>query len=294
MSVSATGYCQAPGATACSIDRMALGSSIPFSDRKDFALHQRLRSQRDVVRHVAKITAICIAASVALTLSLYVLIVGTDPKILLSGSDVLMILLGISISVPAIIPPVMSYRMTRLLRDLTIAQERLKDLAQTDQLTALLNRRGFDERAGDMLAAARVDVTPIGAMMADIDRFKTINDLHGHDCGDAALRHVAAILRELAPRDRALLGRQGGDEFAVMTSGLSQGEAVALAENIRAEVARRPLVLNDRTLMLTMSFGLALETHDGRSLGAYMSAADAALLAAKRQGRNRVSVSAGS
>jgi GGDEF domain-containing protein len=67
-----------------------------------------------------------------------------------------------------------------------------------------------------------------------------------------------------------------------------------LAENIRAEVARRPLVLENRTLMLTMSFGLALATHDGRNLGAYMSAADAALLDAKRQGRNRVSVSAGS
>lgn len=252
------------------------------------------RSHRDVILHVALITAICIVASVSLTLSLYVLIVGTDPGMTLAASDVLMILLGISICVPAVIPPVMSYRMTRLLRDLTVAQERLKHLAQTDQLTGMLNRRGFDEQAAALLASARVDATPIAAMMTDVDSFKSINDEHGHDCGDAALRHVAAIINDMAPSGHAVAGRQGGDEFALLASGLSQGEAVAMAESIRARVARTPFEFEDVDMSITISFGVALATHDGGAVRAYMRLADSALLESKRQGRNRVSVSIGS
>ena len=244
------------------------------------------------------ITAICIAASVALTVTLFVLMVGTDPGVTLAGFDVLMILLGISICVPAVIPPVMSYRMTQLLRDLTLAQERLNHLAQTDQLTGLLNRRGFDEQATAMLAAGRVNATPVSAMMTDIDRFKSINDQQGHDFGDAALKHVAAIMLEVASREKVVVGRQGGDEFAMLVHGLAPHEAFALAEDIRSRVAREPFDFEGRSVSITISCGLAPAMQEGGlpggQLGACMSLADAALLEAKRQGRNRVCVSAGS
>lgn len=147
--------------------------------------------------------------------------------------------------------------------------------AETDPLTGLLNRRGFD---------ARVCEGAIGAMlMLDIDGFKAINDSYGHAVGDTVLRDAAVILSS-ALRRRDVLARLGGEEFGVFLPGLTIGDAREAAERLRSAVAGQ---LRAEVEPVTVSVGVAI-ARPGLSREALIAEADRGLYAAKRGGRNRV------
>ncbi|MCF8482512.1 MAG: GGDEF domain-containing protein [Rhodospirillum sp.] len=172
---------------------------------------------------------------------------------------------------------------------------RLRHLAERDPLTGLRNRRDFFARAGVVLERTRRDDIPLAVLALDLDHFKVVNDTHGHAVGDQALRHAATLLAETLPGD-ALLARMGGEEFALLLPGLTEAEALDLAEAIRARIAGTSLALEGspgRILRLSASIGLI--TIPGRDLPAeataldhLLHAADQALYAAKADGRNRV------
>ncbi|MEI2301353.1 GGDEF domain-containing protein [Ensifer sp. MJa1] len=168
----------------------------------------------------------------------------------------------------------------------TLLMQHLERQAETDELTGLLNRRALELIGGaEEMAGKDQDACLI---LMDIDHFKQINDTHGHLVGDIVLKEIARIIRN-SVRNSDLVARFGGEEFAVITPGDNIESALALAERIRANVARTPIVLADgQELNVTASFGVA----DGRSVnGAWkrlIESADTELYRAKSEGRNRV------
>ncbi|MEN6080638.1 GGDEF domain-containing protein [Chromobacterium piscinae] len=168
--------------------------------------------------------------------------------------------------------------------------EELTEVSRIDFLTGIANRRAFTQAAHAEIAQARLTRESATLILFDIDHFKRVNDQHGHDAGDAVLIHVAAII-ERACREGDLAGRYGGEEFVVLAGhgGASSGEA--LAERLRAAIEESPCSLpSGLQLAVTASFGVATLNEASSTLESLLQAADRALYAAKRQGRNRVVV----
>ncbi len=163
--------------------------------------------------------------------------------------------------------------------------------SETDSLSSLLNRRGFEERALAALAASGQSGAPVALVASDLDSFKAINDSFGHDSGDQVIVAFAALLAGLSP-SKAIVSRMGGEEFAVLLPGTSLAGARLYAETLRAALADRPISVLPAHVRVTASFGVA--EFDGReSLSDLRRRADAALYVSKRDGRDRVSVAAG-
>jgi diguanylate cyclase (GGDEF)-like protein/PAS domain S-box-containing protein len=158
----------------------------------------------------------------------------------------------------------------------------LRELAQTDPLTGLLNRRCFIERATAALDEARATRMPVAVLLLDIDHFKQVNDNHGHAAGDAMLCHLARLGRQQLRGDD-LMARIGGDEFAILLTGA--GDARAVATRLPARVAAAPLAFEARELRCAISLGAAVVLADDHDIDSALRQADAALYKAKRQGR---------
>ncbi len=168
--------------------------------------------------------------------------------------------------------------------------ERLREMASRDSLTQLLNRRAFEEQAANVFALARREERGLGVAMIDIDFFKIVNDAHGHQAGDAALRTIAALLGEHFRRDSDLIGRYGGEEFAVVTTAARiDAEFAHVLEEYRATVAAHVIEAHGRRITLTVSCGAVVVVPGPQDeLEKLLNRADRALYAAKALGRNRV------
>ena len=166
----------------------------------------------------------------------------------------------------------------------------LERAANMDGLTGLYNRRHFDRRLAEEISRAdRLD-RPLSLIVADLDRFKQINDTLGHAAGDAILRATAACLSR-SVRASDVLARFGGEEFVILAPDTDAEGALSLAERLRRCLeAARPEVDGVGPTAITASFGVA--TYDGHDPQALFTRADAALYAAKTGGRNRVELAA--
>ena len=178
-----------------------------------------------------------------------------------------------------------------LLSDITVRQElaaKLARLAGSDELTSLPNRRAF-------LGQLRVEYgrhlrygTPFSLAMADLDHFKRVNDLEGHEAGDAALLHVAEVWKATL-RSADLLARYGGEEFTILFPETDLAEARPILERMRTCLEATPLVWKGKELRLTASFGLARPlSGDGENPEPILRRVDGALYSAKERGRNQV------
>lgn len=151
----------------------------------------------------------------------------------------------------------------------------------TDGLTGLLNRRGFID------SASEAGFRPSVLIMLDIDHFKSINDTHGHDAGDRVIAAVAAIMRRVAPQPH-LCGRLGGEEFAILLRRTEMATAHALAQSLRTAIAIELEGFVAENHSVTASLGVALVRDGVNGVATALTAADHALYAAKRDGRNLV------
>jgi diguanylate cyclase (GGDEF)-like protein len=159
--------------------------------------------------------------------------------------------------------------------------------ALVDGLTGVANRRHCEEAIGAEVARADRLGTPLSLVLADLDDFKAVNDLHGHPVGDEVLCAFADVLRETV-RETDLAGRWGGEEFLLLLPGTDLGGAVSLADRIRIALTERPLSGADgKPFTVTCSFGVAHHTA-GDDERALFAAADRALYRAKRAGKDRV------
>lgn len=163
----------------------------------------------------------------------------------------------------------------------------LRMIAQVDHLTGALTRRGFIEQAEREIARARRYDRPSTLMMLDLDHFKSINDTHGHATGDQVLQRVAEIAAAtLRPSD--LLGRLGGEEFAVLLPETGTDGAFDAAERLRLAIAGQPFPLPDGNMLrVTTSIGIAALGTTHPTFATWLRSADAMLYAAKAAGRNR-------
>ena len=160
-----------------------------------------------------------------------------------------------------------------------------RDLAVLDALTGLLNRSSLEARVREIEQQARLTGGPVSLIVLDLDEFKRVNDTYGHERGDAVLRDVAYEIRK-ALRSFELVYRIGGEEFLVLLPGVELTEAAQIAERMRAAVSEaRP-----GELELTVSAGVAAQSGAEIEYEELFRAADAALLEAKRGGRDRVEV----
>ena len=185
--------------------------------------------------------------------------------------------------VEAVVRARAAVRVWELQQKLREGNERLTELAATDDLTGLLARRFLEAHLRGLVAAAGRHGRPLSVVMLDVDNFKDINDLHGHAVGDYVLRTVVQRMKSRL-RKEDLLGRWGGDEFMVLLDRATPEEARAVASRITQAIA------DDGALPVTVSIGLAALQDDTR---ATVLAADAALYEAKAAGRNGVSEAAG-
>ena len=175
-------------------------------------------------------------------------------------------------------------------RPRTARQQREADAfsteARTDALTGLKNRRSFDEELHRQFAQRQRQGIVFALLLIDVDRFKQVNDTHGHPAGDLVLRSVAELLTKTL-REMDLVYRYGGDEFAVICPGSRLHEAATAAERIRQTVETTPVLLKAGSTPVTLSVGVA-EVDGSEIADGMLQRADEALYAAKHAGRNRV------
>jgi two-component system cell cycle response regulator len=160
-------------------------------------------------------------------------------------------------------------------------------LAVTDELTGLYNRRYFDRHLALMLEKARDQQRDMAVMLIDMDFFKSVNDTHGHNTGDAVLKEFALRLRRNI-RGVDLACRFGGEEFVVLMPDTDYRQAQGVAERVRLAVAESPFDAAGLPLAVTVSVGVALNESDADTPEMLLKRADVALYRAKREGRNRV------
>jgi diguanylate cyclase (GGDEF)-like protein len=173
-------------------------------------------------------------------------------------------------------------------RELLEANERLRHMSQTDGLTGLDNRRHIEQRIEEMFEHAKRLNEPFAVVMVDLDRFKSVNDSHGHQAGDAVLRQLARILKqEVREIDHA--GRYGGEEFILLLTGTVLDAAVTFAERVRKAIEAHTFTFDGTSICRTASFGVAAWPHPKvKTCDELVRAADEALYVAKETGRNRV------
>lgn len=178
---------------------------------------------------------------------------------------------------------------TGLIMLMVLVRDMLVDVterSETDALSGLYNRRGFEGRIEPGLHAAQRGGVPAALIACDLDRFKSVNDTWGHETGDRVIRAFAALVRTTSP-DRAIAARIGGEEFAIFLPGANQQAALLYAEALRSAFAVKSVDGVPEGTFFTASFGVA-ECDAGDSLSDLRRRADAALYAAKRNGRDRV------
>lgn len=168
-------------------------------------------------------------------------------------------------------------------------RDALREMAMVDALTGLANRRRFDLALEEIVSASSRDRSPLACLMIDIDHFKRFNDAHGHDAGDAVLRAVGGVLEDSLREDGHAF-RLGGEEFVLLMPTFSLDQAVDRAQQIQSKIRDLRVQYGHKELgPITASFGLAAYPDHGRP-GQLVQTADAALLRAKTQGRDRIVV----
>lgn len=178
-------------------------------------------------------------------------------------------------------------RVLALQATLLEQQALLQHQATHDALTGLWNRAMLHEQLALELKRAARSGDPVAVIMADLDRFKQVNDEHGHAAGDRVLQEASARMRSVL-REHEGLCRYGGEEFLILLPGTGRDTGLVVADRVRMAVAAEPVSAGDRSLSITLSLGLATTADAPAAVEPLIAAADAALYRAKQAGRNRV------
>jgi diguanylate cyclase len=229
-----------------------------------------IRSMRQVFRLIIIVTLFAVAIPV-LTFTVPFFIYGRDYV------GIFAIAVFPATLIPLLITPPIAFIVLNLFRVQTITIDKVDHYVRYDTLTGVLTRAYLLGRTRDALSSG-------GAfLMIDADHFKAINDTHGHDVGDEALKRVAEVLRKTFTMD-ALIGRLGGEEFGVFLPGANAAQAVDAAERLCRQMREDGKVIAGKDMGLTVSIGCALH-RDENTLEKTIKLADSALYQAKRSGR---------
>jgi diguanylate cyclase (GGDEF)-like protein len=182
-------------------------------------------------------------------------------------------------------------RIIGLQREIEAKNLLLKELALTDALTTLPNRRAIEDWATRQLSGAARYGFSFWVALADLDHFKTVNDTYGHDAGDNVLKTFSEILKSNS-RQSDICGRIGGEEFLLVLTHTTEENATRVIDRVRTELETTQFNFDGNSLKVTASFGLAgFVGTRAPDFNRLVAQADAALYSAKRQGRNRLELS---
>lgn len=166
-------------------------------------------------------------------------------------------------------------------------EQHLKHLASTDPMTELLNRRAFFDICDNAMIEASSNEDELTCLIIDIDHFKKINDTYGHDMGDKVIKTIAKLMRENT-RTVDYIGRIGGEEFAILMPHTDVESAYQIADRLRENISKYSMLLNDKSVSITVSIGLSYLNHEDKNIHTLLKRADTALYEAKDNGRNQV------
>jgi diguanylate cyclase (GGDEF)-like protein len=247
----------------------------------------QITTHSDVLRHTAGRVAVAVGLTIVMTLASTLLHLGTDLDATVRVDYVIIASLCAATTISAMLAGGLSYRSALLMQELTRARSELSHISRTDQLTGLLNRRGFDDAATSALRSAQEAGLSAVVFMCDVDRFKSINDKYGHDFGDKVLAEIGDVFSSFANKEGVLVARHGGEEFVALMIGISHEQAAQHAEEIRRACAVREISIDQNSTRVTISIGFTV-ARDEADLAKIMRVADRALYVAKHGGRNRV------
>jgi diguanylate cyclase (GGDEF)-like protein len=272
--------CALPAFYASLGQRMALNAAI--SAAYSFAAaYEFLRGRRDVLSARRALAVACICHGLfVIGRGIYVLFIAA-PANLFQSSPIQALLMA----EPVVMIVALAVLGVGLVRE--EAENSLRRSADTDALTGVLNRGAFFAGAEEMIRIACRDRRPMALLLFDLDHFKTINDRYGHLMGDLALNAFTGAVSNVV-RATDLVGRIGGEEFAVLVSSVEAATATAIAERIRFDFSRISVSHDGKSLNATVSAGIAVARRGEIALKAMVAEADRALYDAKRAGRDRV------
>jgi len=231
-----------------------------------------IKTDRDLAIYIVRVVVLCVAAAVALDV-VNQLTFFIDWETSLRSWIVTVFVAG-AVAIPVV------YAIARAHLDLYRAKEVVEELSRTDPLTGLLNRRAL------LMAADGPMATVMALAIADIDRFKSVNDSHGHLAGDEVIKVVGhAMQAELGAF--GLVGRIGGEEFALVSTAAASEELIPGLWNFCDRIAATPIVVGSSSIKVTISIGVASRKED-QTFEELFAEADRALYLAKASGRNRV------
>lgn len=198
--------------------------------------------------------------------------------------------LAFAVGVPLVVTPPIAWVIIGLLLKLAQQEEEMRNLASYDSLTGLLSRHAFFESANSHISLANRNKSLFVVMLVDLDHFKSINDQYGHPAGDAVLKLFADVVNSVARRSD-IVGRLGGEEFAIILPTTSTEEALEFSARLHKAVNQAVLKFGDALIDYTVSIGLAPSTTARvNNLDNLLTRADLALYQAKRNGRNQTLV----
>lgn len=230
-----------------------------------------------VLRVCAAMTLFAVIISASTTIAILYFVEG---RIAITG-------LLISIFIPLLMAPISTYNNFSLVYRLDQAEEQLRRLSQTDELTKVFNRRYFMEIAGQEFERAKRYHSTFSIAIMDFDNFKSINDGHSHLAGDAALKHVARISLENL-RHLDVFARYGGDEFVFLFPETSAAQAKGCIDRILQSVHAVGFQFNNASIPISLSVGIAAFHETMSDYDEILREADFALYSAKRQGGMQV------
>jgi diguanylate cyclase (GGDEF)-like protein len=235
-----------------------------------------------LVRSVALLVAVCVCISLLVRLAVHL---ATDA----AADRQAAIGFASAALIPMLVASTTGTFVMRLLLDLERTRAQLHHIARTDWLTGALNRVAFMGRAEILVRSAAQGGHPMSLLMIDVDRFKTVNDTHGHAGGDKALEEVSQRCQAQL-RHSDLFARFGGEEFVVLLPSTDESTAYDIAERMRVAVHGLPIEwAAGRAFSITVSIGSA-HLKDCATLGAMLHRADQNLYHAKRLGRNTLCI----
>ncbi len=224
-------------------------------------------------------TLACVVVSLTFN---YFLFYEVDPKLFHRA-------MGSALFLPVVLAAPLFFYLTLKMRELAIANHKLRELASTDSLTGCLNRLAFTKRVDGWMENSDPDANESGALLIiDADYFKAVNDRFGHQKGDEALRLIADAVRTVV-RGNDAIGRVGGEEFGIFLPGAGPQLAAVVAERIRKAVADTAFYPGDTRWKLTVSIG-AVVFSPPTQFSELFKLADERLYMAKELGRNRVEI----
>jgi len=175
--------------------------------------------------------------------------------------------------------------LQKTIDELEITKQQLEIKSRVDPLTSINNRDWFTSLAVSQLIIAERNDYPISLLFIDIDHFKHVNDTYGHPVGDIVLQEAALRIKRCT-RDTDILGRFGGEEFALLSPYADKKSAVKLAERIKDEISQIPLHIKNHDIFITVSIGISVSEHANCELNQLLNESDEALYQAKESGRN--------